>query len=99
MNSDHQQSSSYTHNSSVDRALSKIPKLARELTGADYAAITIKQPHGELRIFHDGLDKNIKWQDKELPQGRGLLGRLGPVDSPIMLSDISSHPDSYGFPD
>ncbi len=103
MNSDQQQSSGYTgitfDHSSVDLVLSKIPKLARDLTGADYAAVTISQPHAGMRIFHDGLDKNIKWQDKELPQGRGVLGRLGPVDSPIRLDDISSHPDSYGFPD
>jgi PAS domain S-box-containing protein len=103
MNSDHQQSSSSPHESfdysSVDLALTKIPSLARELTGADYAAVTVSQPDGVSRIFHDGLAKNIKWQDKELPQGHGLLGRLGPVDSPILLSDMSDHPDSYGFPD
>jgi len=103
MDSDQQQSYDYTgdtlDNLSIDLVLSKIPGLARVLTGADYAAVTITQPRGGLRIFHDGLGNNVNWQDKDLPQGKGILGRLGPVDSPIHLDDLTSHPDSYGFPD
>ncbi len=84
----------------VDRALMDIPKLARELTGADYAAVTVQQSNGRpLRIYHDGLESDIDWKSHELPRGRGVLGKLGHADSPLRLDDLSSHPDSYGFPD
>jgi signal transduction histidine kinase len=84
----------------VEMALSEIPKLARETTSADYAALTVLQPPDRaFRIFHDGLDSEVKWQDKELPQGRGVLGRLGSANSPLRMDNLSTHPHSYGFPD
>ncbi len=84
----------------VDRALGDIPKLARELTGADYAAVTVQETNGRpLRIYHDGLSSDIDWQSEELPRGRGVLGKLGHADSPLRMEDLSEHPDSYGFPD
>ena len=84
----------------VEMALSEIPKLARETTGADYAALTVLQPPDRaFRIFHDGLDSEVKWQDKELPQGHGVLGRLGTANSPLRMDNLSTHPHSYGFPD
>ncbi|MBC8453244.1 MAG: PAS domain S-box protein, partial [Chloroflexi bacterium] len=84
----------------VDRALSDIPKLARELTGAKYAAVTVQESNGHpLRIYHDGLASEIDWKSKDLPRGIGVLGKLGHADSPLRLKDISTHPDSYGFPD
>ena len=84
----------------VEMALSEIPKLARETTGADYAALTVLQPPDRaFRIFHDGLDSEVKWQDKELPQGHGVLGRLGTANSPLRMDNLSAHPHSYGFPD
>ena len=84
----------------INRALGDIPKLARELTGADYAAVTVQEPDGRpLRMYHDGLPENIGWESHELPKGIGLLGRLGHADSPLRLDDLSTHPDSSGFPD
>lgn len=84
----------------VDRALSDIPKLARELTGADYAAVTVQESNGRpLRIYHDGLSEEIDWKSQDLPRGRGVLGKLGHADSPLRMADLSTHPDSYGFPD
>ena len=83
----------------VDRALSDIPKLARELTGADYAAVTVQESSGRpLRIYHDGLADETNWKSQDLPIGRGVLGKLGHADSPLRLDDLSKHPDSYGFP-
>jgi len=84
----------------IEMALNEIPRLARETTGADYAALTVLQPPDRaFRIFHDGLDSELEWQDKELPQGRGVLGRLGTANAPLRLDDLSEHPHSYGFPD
>lgn len=84
---------------SVDRALGEIPRLARELTGADYAAVTVQEASGRpLRIYHDGLDTETDWSSRELPQGRGVLGMLGDASAPLRMDDLSKHPDSYGFP-
>ncbi len=84
----------------VDRALADIPKLARELTGAEYAAVTVQESNGRpLRIYHDGMSDDIDWKSKALPRGRGVLGKLGHADSPLRMKDLSTHPDSYGFPD
>jgi len=85
---------------SVDRALSDIPKLARELTGADYAAVTVQESSGRpLRIYHDGLSEETNWKSRDLPVGRGVLGKLGHADSPLRMDDLSKHPESFGFPD
>lgn len=85
---------------SVDRALGELPRLARELTGADYAAVTVQEASGRpLRIYHDGLDPKIDLRSKELPRGRGVLGKLGDANAPLRLDDLSKHPNSYGFPD
>ncbi len=84
----------------VDRALSDIPKLARELTGAEYAAVTVQETNGRpLRIYHDGLSDDLNWRSQDLPVGKGVLGKLGHADSPLRMADLSTHPDSYGFPD
>jgi PAS domain S-box-containing protein len=84
----------------VDRALSEIPKLARELTGADYAAVTVQESSGRpLRIYHDGLADDIDWKSQDLPIGRGVLGKLGHADSPLRMADLATHAESYGFPD
>jgi signal transduction histidine kinase len=84
----------------VDRALSNIPKLARELTGADYAAVTVQESNGRpLRIYHDGLADDIDWKSQSLPLGIGVLGKLGHADSPLRLDDLKDHKDSIGFPD
>jgi len=85
---------------SVDRALGEIPRLARELTGADYAAVTVQEADGRpLRIYHDGLDPKIDVRSKDLPLGKGVLGKLGDANVPLRLDDLSKHPASYGFPD
>jgi len=84
----------------VDRALGDIPKLARELTGAEYAAVTVQESNGRpLRIYHDGMPDDIDWNSQSLPRGRGVLGKLGHADSPLRMKNLSTHPDSYGFPD
>ncbi len=84
---------------SVDRALGEIPRLARELTGADYAAVTVQEAGGRpIRIYHDGLDSAIDWNSMELPTGRGMLGVLGDATSPLRMDDLSKHPNLYGFP-
>ena len=84
----------------VDHALAELPRLARELTGADYAAVTVQQSAGDpVQIYHAGFSDDVNWQAQELPKGVGVLGRLGEADSPLRLADISSHPDSFGFPE
>ncbi|MDA1278983.1 MAG: ATP-binding protein [Chloroflexi bacterium] len=84
----------------VDHALGEIPRLARELTGADYAAVTVQEASGRpLRIYHDGFGPDIDWKSQDLPEGKGVLGKLGDADAALRIDDVSRHPSSYGFPD
>lgn len=83
----------------IDRALRDIPTLARELTGADYAAVTVQEESGQpLRIYHDGLEEQVDWRSQSLPVGKGLLGKLGTAESPLRIDNLSDHPNSVGFP-
>ena len=84
---------------SVNHALTEIPKLARELTGADYAAVTVQGENSTpLRIYHEGFDDRVDWKSQKLPQGKGILGKLGEAGAPLRLDDLTEHPDSHGFP-
>ena len=84
----------------VNASLEYIPVLARQLTGADFAAVTVQEETGEpLRIYHDGMPAHIDWQNEQLPTGKGVLGKLGEAGTPLKLDNIADHPSSYGFPD
>lgn len=84
---------------SVDRALAEIPRITRELTGADYAAVTVHEANGRpLRIYHDGLGAETNWRSQDLPTGQGVLGKLGDADTPLRMDDLADHPESFGFP-
>ncbi len=89
--------------SELDRGvvLNRVLDTARHLTGARYAALGIlNAEHTGLESFlTSGLTDEQLAAIGDLPRGRGVLGVL--VDRPqaLRLTDISSHPQSYGFPD
>ncbi|MGD1050759.1 MAG: GAF domain-containing sensor histidine kinase [Solirubrobacteraceae bacterium] len=81
--------------------LDRILATAREVTGARYAALGILD---ERRVslgqfLTDGIDEPTRAAIGELPRGRGVLGALIREPRPLRLSDVSSHPHSYGFPE
>jgi signal transduction histidine kinase len=84
----------------LEVVLRRMLDVARELTGARYAALGIlDERRGELERF---LTVGIGEQDRavigELPRGRGVLGELIRDATPLRLSDVGEHPRSYGFP-
>ena len=80
----------------VDRLLES----ARELTGAQYAAIgVLNASRTELEQFIAvGIDEHARARIGALPRGRGVLGELIRNPVPLRLSDVGEHPRSYGFP-
>ena len=86
---------------SLDGVLARIAAIARELTGANYAALGVlnSAPRKGLRTFvHHGMDPVQVEKIGPLPTGHGLLGLLIDEPEPLRLHDIASHPQSYGFP-
>lgn len=55
--------------------LRRIAEAARELMGAQYAALGVIAPDGHLSEFvHLGMDARTVTRIGRLPQGKGLLG-------------------------
>lgn len=85
----------------VDVVLNRVLAAARELTSASYAAVgVLDETRSELeRFLTSGIDKPTRAAIGNLPRGRGVLGELIVDPRPLRLSDVGSHPRSYGFPD
>ena len=73
---------------------------ARELTGAEYAALGIlDSDKRELeRFVFVGIDEPTRERIGPLPRGHGLLGELIREPRNLRLRRVSDHPRSYGFP-
>src|SRR3954469_8421517 len=80
--------------------LDRLLDLARELTGARYAALGIlDERRTELEQFLTvGIDEETHRAIGDLPRGRGILGILIEEPKPLRLHDVGAHPKSYGFP-
>ena len=83
-----------------EAVLRQVLEVARELTGARYAALGILDPAGrELeRFITSGIGEETHRSIGELPRGRGLLGELIQKPEPLRLEHLDRHPSSYGFP-
>jgi signal transduction histidine kinase len=84
----------------LEALLLRVLEVARELTGARYAALGILDDRREEleRFITSGVDDETRRVIGDLPRGRGILGELIRRPEPLRLSDLSSHPRSYGFP-
>jgi signal transduction histidine kinase len=87
-------------NLELETVLNRLVEVARELTGASYAAIGIlDDERRELeRFITVGIDDELRAAIGELPRGRGVLGELIQHPQPLRLTDVGDHPNSYGFP-
>jgi signal transduction histidine kinase len=73
--------------------------LARETTGARYAALGVIGEHGTLVEFiHACFVPGAAERIGNLPVGRGVLGTLIHSAKTIRLDRLQDHPDSSGFP-
>ncbi len=84
----------------LEAVLREVVEVARELTGARYAALGIlDEDRRELeRFIYAGIDAETRAQIGDLPRGRGVLGELIRNPAPLRLREVGEHPRSYGFP-
>ncbi|MEA2135358.1 MAG: hypothetical protein QOC68_3267 [Solirubrobacteraceae bacterium] len=84
----------------VDAVLQQLLDVAREVTGARYAAVgVLDDSRLELeRFITAGIDDATHRRIGELPRGRGILGLLIEQPRPLRLEHLGEHPDSCGFP-
>jgi signal transduction histidine kinase len=83
-----------------EAVLERLLDVATELTGARYAAIGVLDESREQleRFITRGIDEQAHRAIGDLPRGRGVLGVLIRDPRPLRLTDVGSHPESYGFP-
>ena len=83
-----------------EAVLRRLLEIARELSGARYAAIGVLDDNREEleRFVTSGLDEETHRAIGDLPRGRGILGELIRNPQPLRIASISDHPRSYGFP-
>ncbi len=83
----------------LDDLLRRLLSEARGATGAPYAALGVLGEHGVISDFiYEGVDDETARLIGHLPTGRGVLGTVIREHRVLVLDEISSHPDSYGFP-
>ncbi len=85
---------------SLDGLLERIVAIARQLAGAQYAALGVLDAGGRgLRTFiHQGIDPKLAPKIGSLPCGHGLLGLIIDRPEPLRLHDLTRHPASAGTP-
>jgi signal transduction histidine kinase len=84
----------------LDALLARMLEVARELTGAQYAAVGImdERREGLERFLTSGIPAAERAAIGDLPRGHGVLGLLIEDPHPLRLADVGAHPRSYGFP-
>jgi len=73
-------------------------EIARELTGARYAALGVIGEQGGLVDFiFDGMGDEADEID-HYPSGSGVLGVITSAGKTVRMDNIADHPDAAGFP-
>jgi signal transduction histidine kinase len=84
----------------LEVVLQRVVEEACEITEAKYGALGVMNDarDGLDRFITTGIDKETHAAIGDLPRGRGVLGVLISDSRPLRLSNVGSHPRSYGFP-
>jgi signal transduction histidine kinase len=84
----------------LEAVFDRLLQAARHVTGARYAALgVLDEDRKRLADFITvGIDEDRRQEIGDLPRGRGVLGLLISAPAPVRLTDVGSHPRSYGFP-
>ncbi len=84
----------------LDRLLPQIVTAARRATGARYAALGVVAEDSDVivRFIHEGMDAELVDRIGPTPTGGGLLGTIVRKPALVVTDDLSTHPDSAGFP-
>lgn len=79
-------------------ALQEFVEAARRLSDAKYAALGILGSRGETVAFHySGMTVPEAERLPHPPHGDGVFAQI-PVDAPLIINDIASHPAFEGWP-
>ena len=80
-------------------ALQIVVDLAREMTCARYAALAVTDERDRTEGFvTSGLSAEELRGLRTPPQAHGPLGSLRGDGRPVRITDLDSHPNSFGFP-
>jgi signal transduction histidine kinase len=84
----------------LESLFQRLLDVARDLTGARYAAIGIHDENRETLadFITAGIEPDAHSLIGDLPRGRGVLGMLISNPEPLRLTDVGEHIRSYGFP-
>ena len=84
----------------VETVLVRVLAAAKDLTGAQYAALgVLGESRTELsRFLTLGIDDATRAEIGDLPRGRGVLGELIRHPLPLRLTRVGQHAHSWGFP-
>src|SRR3954464_2713029 len=84
----------------LEAVLRRVVEEARDITSAQYGALGVMSERGDSldRFITTGIDQETHAAIGDLPRGRGVLGVLIDDPRPLRLSNVGSHPRSYGFP-
>lgn len=79
--------------------LRRIVQSSCELVDAKYGALGVLGNERNLIDFITvGIDESTRARIGDPPGGKGILGTLIDHPTPLILHDLSDHPQSYGFP-
>jgi GAF domain-containing protein len=82
-----------------EEALQPVVDLAREMTRARYAALSVSDEDDRTEGFvTSGLTRAQLRGLKIPPQGHGPLGSLRSDGRPVKIDNLDEHPRSFGFP-
>ncbi|WP_035125909.1 GAF domain-containing sensor histidine kinase [Conexibacter woesei] len=83
-----------------DQVLDHLLDAARELTGAEYAALGVLDDarDGLSQFITRGVDDRTRQLIGDPPRGKGVLGLMIEDPRPLRLHDVSTHPRSFGVP-
>ncbi len=86
--------------SDLNEILQRLAVRARDLTSADYAAITTFDEEGGIgRFVFTGIDDAPARRLGTPHAGRGLLGELARSERPVLLANVRDHPAFSGWPE
>src|SRR5262249_53931378 len=85
---------------SLPDVLRRIVETAVAVVDARYGALGVldEAGHGLAEFISVGLSEEEIAAIGPLPEGRGILGLLILEPAPLRLADLTTHPDSFGFP-
>ena len=85
---------------SLDGVLQRAVQVSAQIIGARYAAIAVLAPDGRMleHFTTHGVDPELAASIGTAPRGHGILGLVIRDAKPVRLADLTTHPDSYGFP-